>query len=299
MDNIKRAVFIVGCGRSGTTMLGAMLGVNRCCITTPESQFNMDIYRMLPTFDASKALTILKSHKRFQIWELDISNKEEFLLESKNHKEFIYRVVSLYKEQFFPTKDAYIWIDHTPANVSKCDMLLDVFPEAKIIHIVRDGRAVAASHKRVKWGKHYMPDMASHWFERVSLGLASEALYPDSVMRVSYEELILDTQNALKKVCSFIDIDYSDDMKKGDGFILPKYTKNQHQLVGTPPNPIRVDSWREELSSREIEIFEYGAGVLLRMLGYKPLYNNPKRVKRVEKLSYRVKKLAKRVRGEI
>ncbi len=298
MDNIERAVFIVGCGRSGTTMLGAMLGVNEHCITTPESQFNMDIYRMLPDFDASKALGILKSHKRFKIWELDISDKEGFLLESKTHKEFIYRVVSLYQEHFTPDKDANIWIDHTPANVSKCDMLLDIFPEAKIIHIVRDGRAVAASHKKVKWGKHYMPDMASHWFERVSLGLSAEALYPDSVMRVSYEELVLDTKYSLKRVCSFLDIDYSDDMQRGNGFILPKYTKAQHRLVGAPPNRSRVDSWREELSDREIEIFEYGAGPLLRMLGYTPLYTNPKRIKKIEELAYRVKKLAKRLRGE-
>ena len=294
---IKNAIFIVGCGRSGTTMLGDMLGVNEQSITTPESQFNIDIYRKLPHFDPNKALEILKSHKRFHIWELDISDKEDLLLNTKTHKEFIYKLVSIYQMKFYPQKQATIWIDHTPANVTKCDILLDIFPTAKIIHIIRDGRAVAASHKRVKWGKHYMPDMALHWFERVSLGLSAEALYPNSIMRVHYEKLILDTENTLKEICQFVGIKYSQDMQNGKGFILPSYTKEQHKLVGKPPNRSRVDSWKEELTQREVEIFEHKNANLLRMLGYRPIYSNPKRIKQIEKLSYRVKKLLNRAKG--
>ena len=299
MNTVKKAIFIVGCGRSGTTMLGAMLGVGNNCITTPESQFNMDIYRQLPDFDASKALNTLKYHKRFRIWELDISDYEDILSLCKNHHEFIYTLVSIYAKKFYPDKNADIWIDHTPANVRKCDILLKVFPEAKIIHIIRDGRAVAASHKKVNWGKHYMPDMASHWLERVSLGLASQVKYPRSVMQVSYEDLIQNTTGVLKEICSFADIDYTPNMERGEGFILPSYTRHQHRLVGTPPNPSRMNSWKNELSKREIEIFEYGAGNLLRILGYEPIYSNPKRIKKSEQIAYRIKKTAKRLREKL
>lgn len=298
MENVKRAVFIVGCGRSGTTMLGAMLGAGNRCITTPESQFNMDIYRSLTNFDANEALNILQSHRRFKIWELDISERESNLRQYDNHREFIYEIVSIYRDKLKPEKEADIWIDHTPANVSKCDMLLETFPEAKIVHIIRDGRAVAASHKKVSWGKHYMPDMSSHWFGRVSLGLAAELRYPDSVMRVSYEDLVTDTDNTLRKICSFTDIDYSSDMKNGDGFILPIYTKHQHRLVGSAPDSSRIESWKRELSKREIEIFEYGAGNMLRMLGYKPMYSNPRRIKQSEKIAYKIKKTADKLRAK-
>ena len=298
MGNIKRAVFIVGCGRSGTTMLGAMLGAGSRCITTPESQFNMDIYRSVSKFEIDRALKILHSHRRFKIWELDISDRESILRRCDNHREFIYEIVSIYRDKLKPEKEADIWIDHTPANVSKCDMLLEAFPEAKIIHIIRDGRAVAASHKKVRWGKHYMPDMSSHWLERVSLGLAAELRFPGSVMRVSYEELVTDTENTLRKICSFTDIEYSSDMKNGDGFILPTYTKHQHKLVGSAPDSSRIESWKRELSERETEIFEYGAGNMLRILGYKPVYSNPRRIKQSEKIAYKIKKTADRLRAK-
>ncbi len=299
MGKIKRNIFIVGCGRSGTTMLGAMLGTNSRCITTPESQFNMNIYNSLPYFDALKALDILKNHHRFKIWELDITDNEDILSKCNTHQEFIYTLVSVYAQKLYPDKNADIWIDHTPSNVSQCDILLKVFPEAKIIHIIRDGRAVASSHKKVKWGKHFIPDMAQHWTERVSLGLASEIQYPKSIMHIYYEDIVGNTEETLKQICSFVDIEYTQDMIKGDGFKLPSYTKHQHKLVGTPPDYSRIESWKNELSQREIEIFEHGAGNLLRILGYEPVYSNPKRIKRIEKLKYRIKKTLNRLRERL
>jgi len=295
MREIKQAIFIVGCGRSGTTMLGAMLGSHSRAITTPESQFNTDIYNIMERFNPQRAIEILENHHRFKIWNLNISPFRDTLLSSNSHKEFIFKTVSIYRDTIARKDSADIWIDHTPANVNKIDILLNIYPNAKIIHIIRDGRAVALSHKKVKWGKDYMPDMARFWISRVASGLAAECRYPDSVISIKYEDIVTDTENSLKRISNFIGIEYEDSMIEANGFILPEYTKEQHKLVGKRADSSRVNRWREELTQREIEIFEHYAKDILRILGYTPIYKNPKRERRIDRIRYRYSKVLKKM----
>jgi len=84
-------------------------------------------------------------------------------------------------------------------------------------------------------------------------------------------------------------------MIEANGFILPDYTKEQHKLVGKRADSSRVDRWREELNQREIEIFEHYAKDILRVLGYAPIYKNPKRERRIDRIRYRYSKVLKKM----
>jgi len=91
---------------------------------------------------------------------------------------------------------------------------------------------------------------------------------PANVIRLKYEDLVIAPEDTLRRVSSFLGIDYQPQMMKGDGFQVPSFTRRDHVLVGQAPDRRRVDAWQNELTSRQIEIFESTTGDMLRYLGY-------------------------------
>lgn len=281
-----KSIFIGGCGRSGTTLLGAMLGAHSVCLCTPESQFKADVFKDLYTakkkvIDIPAAMNMIKSHWRFKIW--DIALGAEPPPEVTSYTELIEWIVRLYGRGVGKPNPG-IWIDHTPGNRKHADMLFDLFPESKMIHIVRDGRAVAASIMPLDWGANTIDRAAHFWQTRVSQGLAAESFSKDRVIRVKYEELVQEPEETLKKLCSFVGIDYRQEMAGGTGYRVPQYTQKQHSLIGRNPDSKRVTAWETSLTDRQVEIFENIAGKLLADLGYSLKYGaGAKKITKIER----------------
>ena len=166
--------------------------------------------------------------------------------------------------------DPDIWVDHTPFNLQFITTLLAGFPDARFVHIVRDGRAVAASLVRVDWGPNDVGRAAHFWIEQVAFGLAAELGATGRVTRVRYEDLVREPRDVLLGLCSRLELEFVDSMAEASGFTVPKYTVPIHGLIGQAPNRARIDAWRDQLTCREVEIFESIAGSLLNSLGYAP-----------------------------
>ena len=104
-----------------------------------------------------------------------------------------------------------------------------------------------------------------------AFGLAAESSFgPERVTRVRYEDLILEPRATLESLCSSLDLEFEEGMLAADGLRVPEYTTDWHKLVGSSPDPARIEAWREELEPRQIEIFESITGDLLTYLGYQP-----------------------------
>lgn len=288
---IQNTIFIMGCERSGTTFLGSLIGSHSECIVTPESQFKTDCYsnKEKSSFVPEKAFTKIKNRKRFQYWDSDISFTISELNEIKNYSDLLLRIVQKYNIHISHKKTAKIWIDHTPQNTEDVDTLKELFPNAKFIHIIRDGRAVASSHQKLSWGPKGMKNMATYWLKKLALGFAYEVRYPNDVLSIKYEDLLTDTETTVKKVTDFIGIGYEENMLKADGLIVPQYTKHQHTLVGKKASTDRIHAWQKNLSKREIELFERESKNMLNLLGYNILFPNAKRENRYERILYRIK----------
>lgn len=265
-------VFIVGCQRSGTTMLGAMLGSHHQVLTTPESQFVVDC---MPDFvdeelDTNYLLNKITSHPRFKIWNFELQKSPSKT--SMLYVDFIRWLIDCYRLQ--QGKKIRYWVEHQPGNVKSISKLKTIFPDLKVIHIIRDGRAVANSIMPLDWGPNTISRAAYFWQQRVGLGLSVKEFLPTgSYLQLRYEDVLDDVDSELLRICEFLDLDYEPDMVEGKGLILPDFTKNQHQLVGHPPVEKRKLEWRKKLSKREIEIFEYITGDMLVYLGYERIYN--------------------------
>ena len=164
-----KPVFVGGCPRSGTTLLGAMLGGHPDVLCPPESQFLVASLRSALTatgVDVDAAERAWSSDWRLKLWgDLSPPGPSGRAL---TFADLARRTVSTYAGSV-GQPDPAIWVDHTPWNLQFAHLLLQEFPEARFLHIVRDGRAVAASLLPRDWGPATAWEAAGFWLERVAL----------------------------------------------------------------------------------------------------------------------------------
>jgi len=269
---MKRAIFIGGCDRSGTTMIADHIGVLPHVVVTPESQFKVPLLSMVSSGRVDEALSMLKSNFRFRLW--DIVLDEERLRQKNDAKGFLFELVHQYAEAV-GKPEWKVWVDHTPENLRYRDAMLGAFPDAKFVFAIRDGRAVAASVIPLEWG----PDNAFHagswWAERNAFGLALLHYAPSSVLAVRFEDLLSGSDVFWRELLDHCNLPCDPAILQGGGFRVPEYTRKQHRLVGRGLDPSRIDAWRTGLAPREIELFEHAAGGLLSAFGYERLFDFP------------------------
>ena len=268
-----KQVFIGGCHRSGTTLVGAMLGTNLDCLTIPEAQFKVEALGScgIPENSANvkRALDMIIRDWRFKKWGMSIVPESVPMHEIGNSYGRLFDWLVKKYGEFIGKNDFRVWVDHTPRNIRHLYTLLTIFPEAKAIHIVRDGRAVAASVMPLDWGPNTIIGAAHWWVHNVSYGLAAEsALGKDRIIRVRYEDLVMKTETVLRALCKWIGLEYNPRMAKGGGFNPISSAEKYHGLIRKPPDMQRINAWERELTSKKIEIFENHTEELLLYLGY-------------------------------
>lgn len=268
-------VFIIGCPRSGTTFLANLLDANEETGTTPQSNFvNETLDKNSFNNDHTKIMNFIINHWRFKAWEITMEKEID-----KNHsfENIIRYIVGNYMKKNYGEPKKY-WIDHTPSNIKYVNKLAEIFPKAKFIHLIRDGRGIAASMLSLDWGANNTIYAAKIWKENILLGLAAEKLISKTqILTIRYEDVVNNTENELEKICNFLNLDFNPKMLQGGNFKLPAYTVHQHELVGKQVNSGRVTKWMKDLSNREISYFEKEAGTLLDYLGYS-VANKNKRI---------------------
>jgi len=275
-----RQIFVCGCGRSGTTLLGAMLGAHTRCIATPESKFLIPTYRTVLSNGGDdrsieSALNRLARDWSFRMWGIAVPSIDELSLANVTGREVFPAVmenlVSKYGKRV-GKPDADVWVDHTPGNMRRAATLNKLFPEARLIHLIRDGRAVASSVKHLDWGPNTTGAAARWWVDGVAMGFAAEQFFGERAISVRFEDLVLEPDVWIRHICEFLEMEYEQGMVAGSGFQIPAYTRKQHDLVGRPPDAERIEAWRHDLTDREIEVFESIASDFLSGLGYESVY---------------------------
>jgi hypothetical protein len=286
-------------------MLGVMLGGHSRCLCVPESQFLDDLLAsedLERPVDPVATLTRIVAHERYRLfWDLplDPAGLSPLDLGATYPAVLIWLVRAFGRKVGKSTPD--LWIDHTPTNFRRARTLLRLFPDALFIHLVRDGRAVAASLLPLDWGPNNAFDAAEFWMARCAPGLASELDLGDTrVLRVRYEDVLQDPDQSLRRIAIFAGLDYEPAMASGTAQRPRRYHERQHRLVGTTPDASRVAGWQEALTRRQVEIFEAEAGDFLETLGYQPRYGiRAVPATRVEVLQLRLHDLARRARNNL
>jgi hypothetical protein len=138
--------------------------------------------------------------------------------------------------------------------------ILDVYPDARFIHLIRDPRDVARSVVAMGWaGNAYYG--VEHWIcaER-SFGAVEGRLGGGAHERVHtlhFRDLILDAERALAAICVFLGVPYTDNM-----------LRNLESSTYAAPDPRLVDQWKTKASPEEVALVEARAADLMRARGY-------------------------------
>src|SRR6266436_558019 len=179
------------------------------------------------------------------------------------------------------------WGDKTPLYCMDLPTIREVLPEARFVHIIRDGRAVALSLKRMWFSpSDKIGDLARYWRHCVLEARRAGAGRPD-YLEIRYEDLILNADTTLRQICDFIDLEYDEAMLQyyvrapfrlrehkgrtlsdGTSLVTQEARIGQQQRTTEPLDPTQVFAWKSVISPTEKKEFEAVAGDLLADLGY-------------------------------
>ena len=276
--NCYNPIFIVGTQRCGTTLLASVLSSNPNIVITPETTILFKIQDVLKvTQDARTLAYIFTKHERWN----DFSITESMLYKKlKRHSKLnVCNVMNEFYNCFTEVSGKPRWGDNTPGYSEIILKIIDIWPSAYIIHIFRDGRAVAASWLNLSWGPKTIEEAAYRWSKRITK-CREDSGCVENFFEVRYEDFVSDFFTELQKICRFISesidqrmLDYFN-YDGPDRFRL--MTKNPfwdarkeyHKNILRPPDPSLIDKWRKVLTQSQVEKFQALTGNLLNDLGY-------------------------------
>lgn len=272
-------VFIVGCSRSGTTLLQQMLNAHSRLAIAPETHF-IRLY-----WGPSGRYGDLSSDIVFERLLGDIAASDEFAELGIERATFLSAarqteqrsfpaVFGLLMELFARAKGADVMGEKTPAHVQHMVRLLDAFPGARFIHVVRDPRAVVNSRLRQSWSHNTAGDNALFWVEAVVAARRQAPRLGDGLATIPYEELVVRPEAVLRRLCAFLSVEWEPAMLE--------YWKHHTQLVSVerepwkagalqPLQPELAERWRQELAAEDVAAVETVAWPLMRRFGYRAI----------------------------
>lgn len=271
--------FIVARGRSGTTLLRAMFDAHPDMAIPGESHFVAQFARVRTKYEGAGGFDIdrfahdLFDHWAFRRWRLSSTDVLD-AYEGAPPGDYPSAIRTLYAA-YARNRGKTRYGDKTPSYVLHVRLLADTFPEARFIHLIRDGRDVALSYLDTDFGSRTLGQAAIYWDRFVRAGReAGRLLGTRRYREVRYEDLVRETERVLRELCAFVGLPFDDRMLRyyeRSKQLMPTLSHTQHHgNLGKPPTAGLRD-WRRELSPRDVAVFEYLAGDLLDELGYERL----------------------------
>jgi Sulfotransferase family len=282
------APFVVGATRSGTTLLRLMLDAHPELAIPSETHFIPDLIKAREKHGASpeRMLEMLTSHRRWGDFHIEASELAErwAALPELTGPAAVREFFKIYGEkQGGPPR----WGDKTPGYVKRMREIQEYLPEARFVHLIRDGRDVALSILKQSFGPETIEAAADRWRGRVLRGRAQQP-YLGYYMEVRFEDLVLDTEGQLRRICEFIELDFdpamlgyherAEERLKEKARELPRgkgrdpqsaeRRLKSHEKTFEPPNPSLVGGYRTKMTPADQATYEALAGDLLLDLGY-------------------------------
>lgn len=267
--------FIVGAGRSGTTLLRLVLAGHSRLHIPPETWFIEPLVRKfsltepLSAADVESAVATMGANYRWPDMGIDI---EEILRRASalvNPK--LVDVLNLVYRNQLTGAGKPRFGDKTPIYITILPELATLYPGAKFIHLIRDGRDVAMSIIDAHWSGRCYDGKDFDWTRAVRLGLAyRKSPHAAQILEVKYEDLVANFEPAVRRICSFLGEEFEPRMLEFKQRIelVPEREQHIHGKLQRPVSPDAVGVWRKKLSGFECFIMEACLRRDLLELGY-------------------------------
>jgi Sulfotransferase family len=296
----KPPVFIVGCERSGTTLLRLMLDSHPELAIPPESLFIPRAwevrgrYARKDGFDWRRMIDDIFMSLRVQEWRLP-KETVHMRLDSQAYVDFASVIRALF-EAFAESRGKERWGDKTPSYLLALPLLSQLFEESRIIHIIRDGRAVAFSLWKAPFGPSSLGRAAERWAHQVPKGrLLGQQLKSECYREIRYETLVAQPRDVLEELCDFLDLEFVPEMLSYSSSwqsAVPERVHGHHSNLALPPAPL--GDWRKKLTSSEIALVEMIQQGALDEFGYQRIHRDVPASVRLRSLGVRASVLCRR-----
>ena len=282
-------VFIVGCPRSGTTLLERMVNSHPEIAIIHETHWITRFFKKKRGvthngFVAPEMVSELCNYHRFHLLNTTCEEIEKILdsPEPVAYSEFVSRIFDNFGER---EGKKYVGDKTTGGYLRNIDILHALFPRAKIVHLIRDGRSNTLSminwpksHKAAAkfeiWNEDRVATTALWWKWHVQSGrVMGAATPPGTYYELRYESLVENPAESCENLCNFLGFPYDDAMLRfNEGRTGGDATQSANRAWRSPTLGLR--NWREQMEDRDLEMFEALAGDLLDELGYERVYSN-------------------------
>lgn len=282
-------LFIIGNPRSGTTLLRLMLTNHKNIVIPPECGFAIWFYQKYKPETFSKPVIKsfvedLSTARKIETWNLDYSGLLHYIfsVQPVSYSEVVGAVYEFYGHTI--EKKFLRWGDKNNYYLNHIDTLKKIFPSARFLHIVRDGRDVACSYRKLhvsnmvsKYAPHLpfdVKDIAFEWSENIrKIRRSFDKMNWDNVHELRYEDLVSSPKEELKKICVFLEEPYDLNMER-------YYVRNklEHQepveflqwkaKTIEEPTTSEIGKFKNELTYDEIKEFEIVSAPILKVYNY-------------------------------
>jgi Sulfotransferase family len=162
------------------------------------------------------------------------------------------------------------WVEKTPMHELHADEILDVYPQAKFLHIVRDPRATVAALRRLEMAGDARTSALEIRRTLEAARRTIERIGPDCYSIVSYEELVRDPERVMRGVAAFLDIEFTDILLTPTtaGRLVGANSAWPERRVRGTVHALSVDSWRGSLGRGEETIVLAETAQAANAIGY-------------------------------
>lgn len=282
----RRGLFLGGCPKSGTTLLLSLLDSHPQLVVLPEETFYLEDrrhYAALGSYPAKLRRLLAKTALRL-LAQGRIEPKGECKSPdvrdcSRDYSRFDYpRFVRLAEESsrqpwmndsllFSEVVRAYAivlgadwrncvhWVEKSTSNEVRAEALQELYPDARLIQIVRDPRAVFASRKRrlmIARGSHTKAHRLVREWNRSAREIPRLRKRPDKFLVVRYEDLVRHPKEIMEEICRFGGFDFAPTMLQPTwaGTVWLGNSSFAESFDGVDPAP--VESWKDYLTEHEV-----------------------------------------------
>ncbi|MDP6456555.1 MAG: sulfotransferase [Candidatus Marinimicrobia bacterium] len=278
-SELIRPIFIVGSERSGTTLLRLMLHAHPRIAIPPQTKYVKKLYKRRLLFGNLAREDNRQKLARWFLAHFDASTKLDDLdIDPAVVRSAVQATHSLGAALAQPLiayaakYDKLRWGDKRPYYIKYLDKLRTLFPDAQVIHLIRDCRDVVASLKHMPWWKSDTIYSILNWKEAIERGLeARQSTKLDEYLELRYEDLVDEPERELQRVCQFLSESYAPEMLHYSDiarYAVPDYKMAWHAATRQPLSRDSIERWKVELSAAEISLIEWSCGKELEAMGY-------------------------------
>lgn len=272
-------IFIVGVARSGTTLLSMILNAHSLIAISPETHYFDEFcpkYKRDRCFSSEASFKVFVEkflgsvHVRtfnFTTDELGNLTRQIVYRKQRSHRNILESMLSFYAYKH----NKKIWGEKTSPYVNFIKLILDAFPNARIIQVIRDPRDVILSTQKVPWGIKNMANQLTYWKKSVTISEHFKCLHKHNYLEIRYEDILASPEDTVRKVCLFLQVPFEPGMlqyyKIGERIFDPK--REWWKIKNLQPiDPKNRDKWKTRMIRQEQRFVMALAGTTLLAKGY-------------------------------